>query len=111
TGEGCDEVLGGYRRYVAERAGWSVRAYRGVLSAAQRDKLSVLNMNGSASGMNRSTAGMNRSTAGANGSAAGVNGARGGPPFDADPRSSKLRRMFYFDQTGRLPDDLLERGD
>ena len=86
TGEGCDEVLGGYRRYIAERAGWSVRAYRGVLSAAERDKLSVLKPSGSAAAEN-------------------------GAPFDADPRSSPLRRLLYFDQAVRLPDDLLERGD
>ncbi len=84
TGDGCDEVLGGYRRYIAERAGVRVRGGR-ILTDAQRDKLSVLKLNGS--------------------------GVAGGPPFDADPRSSKLRRLFYSDQTGRLPDDLLERGD
>ena len=33
------------------------------------------------------------------------------PPFDADPDTSPLRRMLYFDQTSWLPDNLLERGD
>jgi len=33
------------------------------------------------------------------------------PPFDADPRSSSLRRALYFDQTSRLPEQLLERND
>jgi asparagine synthase (glutamine-hydrolysing) len=33
------------------------------------------------------------------------------PPFDADPHSSTLRRILYFDQTSWLPDNLLERGD
>jgi asparagine synthase (glutamine-hydrolysing) len=84
TGEGCDEVLGGYRRYIAERAGLRVRTPR-ILTEAQRDRLSTLKLNGSVTA--------------------------GGPPNDADPRSSKLRRMFYADQTGGLPDDLLERGD
>jgi asparagine synthase (glutamine-hydrolysing) len=84
TGDGCDEVLGGYRRYIAERAGVHVRSVR-ILTEAQRDRLSTLKLNGAA--------------------------ALSGPPFDADPRASKLRRMFYADQTGRLPDDLLERGD
>jgi asparagine synthase (glutamine-hydrolysing) len=32
-------------------------------------------------------------------------------PFDCDPHASSLRRILYFDQTGPLPDDLLERGD
>jgi len=29
--------------------------------------------------------------------------------FDADPRSSNLRRALYFDQSSWLPDDVLER--
>src|SRR5213075_1084718 len=33
------------------------------------------------------------------------------PPFEADPHSSTLRRILYFDQTSWLPDNLLERGD
>ena len=33
------------------------------------------------------------------------------PPFDADPHASALRRILYFDQTSWLPDNLLERGD
>jgi asparagine synthase (glutamine-hydrolysing) len=35
----------------------------------------------------------------------------GGPPFDADPDTSALRRVLYYDQTSWLPDNLLERGD
>ena len=34
-----------------------------------------------------------------------------GPPYDADPRASALRRILYFDQTSWLPDNLLERAD
>ncbi|HUF81424.1 MAG TPA: asparagine synthase C-terminal domain-containing protein [Burkholderiales bacterium] len=37
--------------------------------------------------------------------------AAGSTPFDADPGSSSLRRMLYFDQTSWLPDNLLERAD
>jgi asparagine synthase (glutamine-hydrolysing) len=33
------------------------------------------------------------------------------PPFDADPATSALRRLLYFDQSSWLPDNLLERGD
>jgi asparagine synthase (glutamine-hydrolysing) len=33
------------------------------------------------------------------------------PPFDAEPGTSPLRRLLYFDQTSWLPDNLLERGD
>jgi asparagine synthase (glutamine-hydrolysing) len=31
--------------------------------------------------------------------------------FDADPATSPLRRVLYYDQTSWLPDNLLERGD
>ena len=31
--------------------------------------------------------------------------------FDAHPRTSALRRVLYYDQTSWLPDNLLERGD
>src|SRR6185295_2161272 len=34
-----------------------------------------------------------------------------GPPYDADPRASALRKILYFDQTSWLPDNLLERAD
>jgi asparagine synthase (glutamine-hydrolysing) len=33
------------------------------------------------------------------------------PPFDAHPDAGALRRILYFDQTSWLPDNLLERGD
>ena len=33
------------------------------------------------------------------------------PPFDAHPQASALRKVLYFDQTSWLPDNLLERGD
>jgi asparagine synthase (glutamine-hydrolysing) len=33
------------------------------------------------------------------------------PPFDAASGTSPLRRILYFDQTSWLPDNLLERGD
>ena len=66
---------------------WRERYARSVatLSRGERERLSVLALKGKAS-----------PTA---------------VPFDADPHASSLRRILYFDQTGRLPDDLLERGD
>jgi len=127
TGEGSDEILGGYPKHVAERlvphyqrlpgavrrglfeplaralpygfhriktavANLSIEDWReryvrwfGALSAAERDRLAVL----------RSPHAAPIETA----------------PFDADPRSSSLRRMLYFDQTSWLPDNLLERAD
>jgi asparagine synthase (glutamine-hydrolysing) len=127
TGEGSDEILGGYPKHVVERFApcyqmlpafvrhrfieplvqalpydfrriktavanlaiedWRERYARwfGALSTREREGLSVLRLNGTP--------------------AAGV------PPFDADPRSSALRRILYFDQVSWLPDNLLERAD
>ncbi|HZM37374.1 MAG TPA: asparagine synthase (glutamine-hydrolyzing) [Burkholderiales bacterium] len=126
TGEGSDELLGGYPKHVAERLRWAwrmlpfrkslvsplVRAlpygfrraktavanlelddwreryvrWFGAVDRAERDRLSVLSLNGSdiVDSM---------------------------PPFDVQPGNSALRRMLYFDQTSWLPDNLLERGD
>ena len=127
TGEGSDEVLGGYPKHIFERFArsyqvlpgcvrhrliaplahalpyefrrlktavtnlniedWRERYVRwfGALNRSERDHLSVLRLNGSPVG--------------------------DAPPFDADPQSSALRRILYFDQTSWLPDNLLERGD
>ncbi len=127
TGEGSDEILGGYPKHVAERfaRGYQILprflrrrlieplAYAlpygcrriktavtnlniedcseryvrwfGALNRTERDRLSVLRLNG-----------------------AHVANA---PPFDTGPESSALRRILYFDQTSWLPDNLLERGD
>lgn len=127
TGEGSDEILGGYPKHIAERFAqgyqvlpgyvrhrlieplahalpyefrrikttvtnlniedWRERYVRwfGALNRSERDRLSVLRLNGTPVG--------------------------DAPPFDADPQSSPLRRILYFDQTSWLPDNLLERGD
>src|SRR5882762_8594406 len=127
TGEGSDEILGGYPKHIAERFAsgyqllpgyvrhrfieplthalpydfrriktavtnlniedWPERYVRwfGALNHAERERLSVLRLNGTP--------------------------VLDAPPFDADPRSSALRRILYFDQTSWLPDNLLERGD
>ena len=127
TGEGSDELLGGYPKHIAERFAqgyqflpgylrnkfieplthalpydfrrvktavtnlniedWRERYVRwfGALNRSERDRLSVLRLNGAP--------------------------VMDAPPFDSDPRSSTLRRILYFDQTSWLPDNLLERGD
>ncbi|HEX8963360.1 MAG TPA: asparagine synthase (glutamine-hydrolyzing), partial [Rhodocyclaceae bacterium] len=127
TGEGSDEILGGYPKHVFERLvprwqmlprmlrrrliaplvhalpygfrraktavtnleieDWRERYVRwfGALSRGERDRLSVLRLNG-----------LPHPDA---------------PPFDADQDNSALRRLLYFDQTSWLPDNLLERGD
>ncbi|HUF21512.1 MAG TPA: asparagine synthase (glutamine-hydrolyzing) [Burkholderiales bacterium] len=127
TGEGSDEILGGYPKHVVERFAqgyqmvpgfvrhrlveplvhalpyafrraktavinlniedWHERYVRwfGAMNRGERERLSVLRMNGTPAG--------------------------NAPPFDADPQSSMLRRMLYYDQTSWLPDNLLERAD
>jgi asparagine synthase (glutamine-hydrolysing) len=127
TGEGSDEILGGYPKHIVERFAqgyqvlpgyvrhrlieplahalpydfrriktavtnlniedWRERYVRwfGALNRSERDRLSVLRLNGTPVG--------------------------DAPPFDADPQSSPLRRILYYDQTSWLPDNLLERGD
>jgi asparagine synthase (glutamine-hydrolysing) len=91
SGDGCDEVLGGYRRHAAERLaeGFSRRLEE------RRARWARVLLPGQA--------------VPAKDEGAGRPG--GSPPFDADPRASSLRRVLYFDQTASLPGRLLERND
>ena len=127
TGEGSDELLGGYPKHVAEQFAhgyhqlprslrhgliaplahalpygfrrvktavnnlniedWRERyiSWFGALDFAARDRLVTRHLRATPTG--------------------------NVPPFDADPCSSPLRRILYFDQTSWLPDNLLERAD
>ncbi|HKE46206.1 MAG TPA: asparagine synthase (glutamine-hydrolyzing) [Steroidobacteraceae bacterium] len=127
TGEGSDELLGGYPKHVAEcfaarfqslpgglrhkliapvvqALPYGFRRIKtavtnlniedrrerfarwfGALSVPERERLSVLRLNGHTR--------------------------LDGPPFDCDGKASALRRILYFDQTSWLPDNLLERAD
>jgi len=127
TGEGSDELLGGYPKHIAERFAQGYQLlpgyvrhrlieplihalpygfrriktavtnlniedrreryvrWFGALTRGERDRFSTLRLNGTS--------------------------LTDAPPFDADSRSSALRRILYFDQTSWLPDNLLERGD
>ena len=116
TGDGSDEVLGGYRRHVAERFGWCFRSLPTLLMLAgplarRRPQLQ--------------TAFASLRTSDPQARYVRWIGADTGellkqqkhsartnlPPFDADPRASSLRRALYFDQASWLPDNVLERGD
>ena len=127
TGEGSDEVLGGYPKHVYERF---VPGYQRVpafvrngliqpLAQAlpygfRRAKTAAINFNiedwperyarwfGALSNVERERLTRLR----VNGHAKAE-----GPPFDSDPANSTLRRILYCDQTSWLPDNLLERGD
>ena len=127
TGEGSDEILAGYPKHLVERFAqgyqllpaylrhrlveplahalpyefrrvktavtnlniedWRERYVRwfGALNCSERSRLSSLRLNGTP--------------------------VADAPPFDADPGTSALRRILYFDQASWLPDNLLERGD
>jgi asparagine synthase (glutamine-hydrolysing) len=127
TGEGSDEILGGYPKHVFERFAQSYQVLPGyvrhrlIAPLAQalpyefrRLKTAVTNLNiedwreryvrwfGALNRREREHLSVLR-----------LNGYDVGdvPPFDADPKSSALRRILYFDQTSWLPDNLLERGD
>jgi asparagine synthase (glutamine-hydrolysing) len=127
TGEGSDEVLGGYPKHVYERfvGGYQrVPAFlrHGLIAPLtqslpygfRRAKTAVANFNiedwperyarwfGALSNVERERLTRLR-----------VNGhdVPGTPPFDSDPANSTLRRILYCDQTSWLPDNLLERGD
>jgi asparagine synthase (glutamine-hydrolysing) len=127
TGEGSDELLGGYPKHVAERFAPGYQLLPGVVRhrliapLAQalpynfhRVKTAVTNLNtddwheryvrwfGALNCAERDHLTVLR----ANGSKYPA-----GPPFDGDRKNSTLRSILYFDQTSWLPDNLLERGD
>ena len=127
TGEGSDEILGGYPKHVFERFAQSYQtlphALRHRLIAPlvqalpyrfRRAKTAVTNLNidnaeerhvrwfGALNHDERDRLSVLRQATPA---------ARDLPPFDVGDGNSALRRILYFDQTSWLPDNLLERGD
>jgi asparagine synthase (glutamine-hydrolysing) len=118
TGEGADEVLGGYRRHLAERYGWGLRSVPTVLILAaplgyQRPRLrAALASLRTPDWRERCVRWIGISNyqdlLPRNANASPV---KDKPPFDVDPRASSLRRALYFDQSSWLPDNVLERTD
>jgi asparagine synthase (glutamine-hydrolysing) len=127
TGEGSDEILGGYPKHIAEgfaQGYLRVPAYvrhslieplaQALPYRFRRLKTAVASLNvedwreryvrwfGALSRCERETLSVLRMD--------GVPAAEG-PPFDVQPGTSSLRRILYFDQTSWLPDNLLERAD
>jgi asparagine synthase (glutamine-hydrolysing) len=127
TGEGSDEILGGYPKHVAERFAGGYRRLPAVVRhrlieplaralpyGFRRSKTALANLNiedrderyvrwfGALNRAERERFSVLR----VNGHAAAV-----APQFATDPRNSSLRSILYFDQTSWLPDNLLERGD
>ncbi len=127
TGEGSDEILGGYPKHVAERFAPSWQLLPGYVRHGliaplarslpydfRRAKTAIANLNiddwreryvrwfGALDRAERDQLSVLRMNGHTYGDA---------PPFDSDPAASTLRRILYFDQTSWLPDNLLERGD
>ncbi len=90
TGDGCDEILGGYRKHVAERF------HPGFCEAMAQKRAKVA----------FSLLPFEKTSSGEMGEKTSKQ-----PPFDADPQASSLRKVLYRDQTTWLPDQLLERND
>jgi len=128
TGEGSDEILGGYPKHVFERFAQAYQMVPGYVRHRliaplthslpydfRRAKTAIANLNiedwreryvrwfGALNHAERAQLSTLRPP--------GIEERNAVPPFDADPHSSTLRRILYFDQTSWLPDNLLERGD
>ncbi|MGE5640058.1 MAG: asparagine synthase (glutamine-hydrolyzing) [Clostridia bacterium] len=128
TGEGSDEVLGGYRKHVAESLRWMVAAIPSrlrrrllgplvfALPFRYRDmKIAMASLSlddwreryvrwfGALDFEGRRRLSLLR--------VHDLPPRDDVPPFDVEPGNSPLRRALYFDQTSWLPDNLLERGD
>jgi asparagine synthase (glutamine-hydrolysing) len=119
TGEGGDEILGGYRRHAVERFAWMFRNVPTLLALAAPLAGNVF--------PKLRTAAASFGLADWRERAARWNGLmtprererffipefqpQALPETEADPAASRLRRMLYFDQVGSLPDNLLERDD
>jgi asparagine synthase (glutamine-hydrolysing) len=98
TGDGCDEVLGGYRRYVAEVVCGGVDAFPArllapLVSAGRFDTAAgPLRLNGWRDTLFKANHVRKKEQ-------------------DHPDKNSPLRRALYLDQTTWLPDQLLERID
>jgi asparagine synthase (glutamine-hydrolysing) len=128
TGEGSDELLGGYPKHVMERLAWTYRALpavvrRGLIGPLAhalpygfrrvKTAIAVANIDDWRERYVRWFGALDRAQCDSLAGPAlnGWNILDANPPFGAASGNSTLRRMLYFDQTSWLPDNLLERGD
>jgi asparagine synthase (glutamine-hydrolysing) len=109
TGEGADEILGGYRRHVAERHGWGFRSLPTLLLLASPLANKRPQLRRAISSL-RTRDWRERHVRWVGVEATGLL-----PPGKArlpsETNSSSLRRALYFDQSSWLPDNVLERTD
>jgi len=127
TGEGSDELLGGYPKHVVERSARGFQALpralrHGLLAPLVRalpyrfrrvkTALANLNIEDWRERQVRWFGALDRNERDALIRLAPQPRTEDGtPPFDGDAAASSLRRILYFDQTSWLPDNLLERAD
>jgi asparagine synthase (glutamine-hydrolysing) len=138
TGEGSDEILGGYPKHVFERFAAAYQLLPGAIRHNliaplthslpydfRRAKTAIANLNiedwraryvrwfGALDPKEREELAVLRVNGLQNRGAGSLEGCDADklPPFDSHPQTSTLRRILYFDQTSWLPDNLLERGD
>ena len=123
TGEGGDEVLGGYRRHAAEPYAWAFRGLPTVLallaplapalgaaSSRFRAAAASLPIEDWRERSLRWNGGMSRGER-EHLSSSGTQNSLLLETLAADPAASPLRRVLYFEQMSSLPDNLLERSD
>ncbi len=129
TGEGSDEILGGYPKHVAERVGALYRvapqalrrvlvepAVRALPFRFRRIKTAVATM-GLADHRARMIRWFGAASPQELDALLTLEAPRPGHdadspiPFEVGAGNSALRSILYFDQTSWLPDNLLERGD
>ncbi len=127
TGEGSDELLGGYRKHVVENRIGSFGAVpkilgRGLLAplahalpARFRELKIALSSLACGDWRERYVRWFGAQDFGERRRLApkfsGESSSKNLVQFDAGPGASALRRVLYYDQTSWLPDNLLERGD
>jgi asparagine synthase (glutamine-hydrolysing) len=127
TGEGSDELLGGYRKHMVENcfaAEFPGIIRKGLLAplahalpARLREMKIALSSLACGDWRERYVRWFGaQDFAQRKQLAVGIEGVSGEEglqqrQFDADPATSALRRVLYYDQTSWLPDNLLERGD
>jgi asparagine synthase (glutamine-hydrolysing) len=127
TGEGSDEILGGYPKHVAEKYAWAYHAlpsvvrrrvleplvfalpYRFWRAKTAVRALSATNLDDRFACWFGGMSSADREVLASFRPGHGRMPAR--EPFSTEPGNSALRRLLYFDQTSWLPDNLLERGD
>ncbi len=117
SGDGCDEILGGYRHHVAERFAWGFCSFPGTL-ALLSPLLRSVQLRAAVASLRTGDWRQRYPRWNGTGVPRGFfamepeeRGKANRPPFDADPQASSLRRALYYEQMSRLPDELLERND